>query len=427
MQSFFQFIEKSPTGFHAVEEIASMLVNAGAEELYENSVWTKEKVKPGKAYFVRRNGSSVIAFFLPDKKTEGYHIYAAHSDSPCFKLKENPEMSAENLYGLLNVEKYGGMILSTWLDRPLGIAGRVTVLENETLVTKLVNLKEYTLIIPNVAIHMNRDMNKGVEYNAQTDMRPLYCLQEEKTKILSLAAKKLKVAEEDILGQDLYVYAKDKCTVIGVDESMIAGPRLDDLECAYAGAKAFVEACAEEKNKPSQFMKILAVFDNEEVGSSTKQGADSTFLTDVLERLEYLEGLNPEEIKCKRANSFMISADNAHAVHPNHPEKADPTNRPVLNGGIVIKFHGGQKYTTDACSEAVMKTLCKKAGVAYQTYANRSDIAGGSTLGNIVTAHLSIASADIGLPQLAMHSAYETAGAKDLDALCLAARVFFEE
>lgn len=420
-ESFFNFMEKSPTCFHAIANVKEMLLQAGAKELTEDK---KFEINKGNTYFVTRNDSSLIAFQIPDVVPEGYHIYAAHSDSPCFKIKPNPEMKAEGTYVMLNTEKYGGMILSTWLDRPLSIAGRVAVLENDSIVTKLVNLNEVICVIPNLAIHMSRDMNKGVEYNPQTDMRPLFGLSKDEKSLDKLLAEKLGIQVADILGRDLYVYAKDPCYLMGANKELIGSPRLDDLECVFAGTEGFLQAMSDE-DESNPFIKVLAVFDNEEVGSSTKQGADSTFLTDILDRMEAALDTTVEESKCMRANSFMISADNAHAVHPNHPEKADPTNRPMMNAGIVIKYHGGQKYTTDAYSESYMKLLCKKADVSYQTYANKSDIAGGSTLGNISTTHLSIPTVDIGLAQLAMHSAFETAGLADYLDLCKVAYTFF--
>lgn len=290
------------------------------------------------------------------------------------------------------------------------------------LVTKTVNLDELTCIIPNVAIHMNRDMNKGVEYNPQTDMRPLIGLSKDMPELRKLIADKAGIQQDSILGEDLYVYSKEKCCLMGTSEELLGGPRLDDLECVYAGLQGFLSALGA---RDKTIIPMLAIFDNEEVGSGTKQGADSTFLTDILERIAHAMHWDSETIKCMYADSFMISADNAHAVHPNHPEKADPTNRPIINGGIVVKYHGGQKYTTDAYSEAVLKRYAKKAQVSLQTYANKSDIPGGSTLGNISTAHLSIPTVDIGLPQLAMHSAFETAGVEDYRDLCKLTEAYF--
>ena len=423
MKDFFTFIDNSPTCFHAVENVKVALLAAGAMELQETIPFHLES---GKTYFVTRNGSSLLAFHLPKweqgKRPSGYRIYAAHSDSPCFKIKPCGVMKAEGEYVMLNTEKYGGMILSTWLDRPLSLAGRIVYEQEGMLVTKTVNLDELTCIIPNVAIHMNRDMNRGVEYNPQTDMRPLIGLSKDMPELRKLIADKAGIQQDSILGEDLYVYSKEKCCLMGTSEELLGGPRLDDLECVYAGLQGFLSALGA---RDKTIIPMLAIFDNEEVGSGTKQGADSTFLTDILDRIAYAMQWDSETIKCMYADSFMISADNAHAVHPNHPEKADPTNRPIINGGIVVKYHGGQKYTTDAYSEAVLKRYAKKAQVSLQTYANKSDIPGGSTLGNISTAHLSIPTVDIGLPQLAMHSAFETAGVEDYRDLCKLTEAYF--
>lgn len=426
------FIDKSPTCFHVVANMKQELSGAGYHELTERENW---ELIPGEGYYVTRNDSSIIAFRLPAvaagdaqngnaTAAKGFHIVASHSDSPTFKIKENPEMVVEDKYIKLNTEKYGGMILSTWLDRALSVAGRVVVKEKKQVVTKLVNIDEDLLVIPNVAIHMNRDMNKGVEYNAQVDMLPLFADTMEgqgKGALLKKVAKAAKVKEEDILGHDLLLYTREKGRLLGENGDFLLSPRLDDLQCVYASVTAFTESV------PKEYVNVCAVFDNEEVGSGTRQGADSTFLEDTLWRIHEALGGNKSEFLSRIADSFLISADNAHAVHPNHPEKADPTNRPYLNGGIVIKYHGSQKYTTDGVSAARMKGLCEKAGVPYQTYANRSDILGGSTLGNISTAHVSVASVDIGLPQLAMHSAVETAGARDTEYAIKALKVFWAE
>lgn len=405
-----EFIEESPSSFHVVDNIKRTLEGEGYLELRENQKW---QLSWGNGYYVTRNDSSVIAFRLPKERGAlGFHIVAAHSDSPTFKLKEAPEMQVEEKYIRLNTEKYGGMIHSTWLDRALSVAGRIAVYDEQTksVMTKLVNIDKDLLVIPNVAIHMNREMNKGVEYNPQTDMLPLYACCE-KGKGVSLLQKRLAkaagVKAEEILGQDLFLYVREKGRIVGENGEFVLSPKLDDLQCVYAVVKAFSEST------PTDYINVCAIFDNEEVGSGTRQGADSTLLEDTLKRIA--AGLSEDESSYLQwvADSFLISADNAHGVHPNHPEKADPTNRPYLNGGIVIKYHGSQKYTTDAASAAYMKSLCNRAEVPYQTYANRSDILGGSTLGNISTSHVSVSSVDIGLPQLAMHSAVETAGTKD--------------
>lgn len=405
------FIEGSPSVFHVVDNVRESLLKKGFTQLSEKEPFS---LKEGKDYFIIRNASSLIAFRMPRKvdmkNAKGFHMVATHSDSPTFKVKHNPEMVAEGKYVRINTEKYGGMILSTWLDRPLSVAGRVVVEKDGAVAEKLVNVERDLFVIPNVAIHMNRDMNKGVEYNPQVDMIPLFGMTEEEDKgngFVDIVAQSADVKTEDILDYDLFLYVREKGRIWGANEEFVLSPKLDDLQCVYAQMKAFADT------QPNEHISVAAVFDNEEVGSGTMQGADSTFLSDVLKRICLAADVPEERYMEMVANSMLISADNAHAVHPNHPEKADPTNRPYINGGPVIKYHGSQKYTTDAVSGAFLKKLCKKAQVPYQTYYNRSDIAGGSTLGNISTAHVSVASVDIGLPQLAMHSAVEMGGVKD--------------
>lgn len=417
-----EFVEKSPSCFHAVANVKTLLGEQGFEELKETEEWKPEW---GKGYYVTRNDSSLIAFRLPEAAEEprGFHIVASHSDSPSFKLKEAPEKTADNHYITLNTEKYGGMILSTWMDRALSVAGRIVVREKDKILTKLVNIEKDLLVIPNVAIHMNRDMNNGVAYNPQIDMLPLFadCSEGKKAALMKRVAKAAGVKQEDILGHDLFLYTREKGRMIGDNGEFVLSPRLDDLQCVFSSVKAFAQA------RPMKYINICAVFDNEEVGSGTKQGADSTFLEDTLWRVAESLDRNRSGYLRLVAGSFLISADNAHAVHPNHPELADPTNRPVLNGGIVIKYHGSQRYATDAVSAARLKMLCEQAKVPCQTYANRSDIVGGTTLGNISNAHVSVSSVDIGLPQLAMHSAVETGGARDTKYAVDMFQVFFEE
>ena len=417
-----QFIDNSPSVYHVAENIKNELTEQGFAELKEKDDW---QIDAGKGYFVIRNDSSVIAFRMPQEKPLGFHVIASHSDSPTFKVKEAPEMAVEEKYIKLNTEKYGGMILSTWLDRPLSVAGRIVVKEKDSQpVVRTVNVNKDLLVIPNVAIHMNRDMNKGFEYNPQVDMLPLMSLgtkEDSKEMLLKEVAKAAGVKEKDILAQDLFLYVREPGKLVGAKEEMILSPKLDDLQAVFTSLQAFIS------KEPKQYINVLAVFDNEEVGSATVQGADSTFLQDVLQRICESMKWSHSEYCQMVAESFLISADNAHAVHPNHPEKADPTNRPYVGGGIVIKYHGNQRYTTDAVSAAKMKLLCKAAKVQFQTYANRSDIAGGSTLGNISTSHVSLSSVDVGLPQWAMHSAVETAGCKDTADAIKVFGVFFAE
>lgn len=423
------FIEKSVSCFHAVENIASQLKEKGFNELREQDAWTLE---PGKGYFVTRNASSLIAFQMPlgvsFGEAAGFHIAAAHSDSPAFKVKPEAEVLAENSYVKLNVEPYGGMIYASWLDRCLSVAGKIVYKKGDRLVSKTVNIDEDLLVIPNLAIHMNHEINKNLTYDPQTDLQPLLCGEWDKDKGESckgILDKKIAaiagIEEEDLLGRDLFVYAREKGRLAGAEKELMISPRLDDLECVYASLKAFLAS------KPERYVNVCAVFDNEEVGSYTRQGAASTFLKDTLERIGEGMGKKGSSYLQMLPESFMVSADNAHALHPAHPEKADPSNRPRLNRGIVIKYHGGQKYTTDAYSEAVVKSLCQQAGVPYQTYCNRSGTAGGSTLGNISAGHVSVPAADVGLPQLAMHSAVETAGSRDVGYLIEMLKVFYEK
>lgn len=404
------FIENSPSSFHVIANFRAMLASQGYTELYESAPWALEA---GGKYFVVRNESSILAFRLPKKDFCGFMMSAAHSDSPTFKVKENPE--APNSFCVrLSTEKYGGMLMSTWFDRPLSVAGRLIVRENGRLVTKLVNIDRDLLIIPSVAIHMNRAANDGVKLMANIDTYPLYGGAASKGTFLAEAAKAAGVAEEAICGHDLSLYLRGRGTVLGANGEYIAAPKLDDLECAFACMKGFLAA------KPSDSVPVCCVFDNEEVGSATKQGAASTFLPDVLRRINAACGRTEEEYCTAVANSFLVSADNAHAMHPNHPEFSDAQNCPQLGGGVVIKYNASQRYATDAVSDAIFRTVCADAGVPVQTYANRSDLPGGSTLGSIANTKVSLSTVDIGLAQLAMHSAYETAATADLDSLVAA-------
>ncbi len=427
MQDLFDFINASPTAYHAVEGIAALLAEVGFIQLREDEPWS---LVPGGAYYVTRNGSSILAFTLPDEQPTALHIVAAHSDSPCFKLKENATTTASGYYKL-SAEKYGGMLLSTWLDRPLSVAGRLVVKGETGLESKLVNLDYDAAIIPNLAIHLNKEANKGIEYNPQVDLQAIIALEheseEEMDPLLSALAAQAGVKVDNILGKDLFLYNRDQAKYLGIPDAsgqqdFFVAPRIDNLECSYAAAKALVSA---DRTQGSSYIKLCAIFDNEEVGSGTRQGADSTFLRDCVKRIAAGLGVEGEDYRCMLARSFCISADNGHAIHPNHPEKTEAENAPKLNGGIVIKFNGSQHYATDAYTGAYVKDLCKRAGLSYQTYNNRADIPGGHTLGNISTAQLSIPTADIGLAQLAMHSALETAGAKDFDALCKLFQKFY--
>lgn len=411
-----RFLEKSPTCFHAVANMAERLKAEGFTELREEQPW---EIKEGGKYYVTRNLSSIIAFKVPGKDFKGFQIMSSHSDSPSFKIKENPEMEVEKHYVKLNVEKYGGLICSPWFDRPLSIAGRLVVREGDRLVTKLVDVDRDLVMIPNLAIHMNRQVNDGYAYNIQKDMLPLYGGIEAAGTFMDAVAESAGVKAEDILGHDLFLYNRMKGVIWGAKEEFFSCGRIDDLQCAFSSLEGFLAGGHKD------CVSVHAVFDNEEVGSGTKQGADSTFLEDTLKRVNRALGRSEDAYLTALAGSFMVSADNAHGVHPNHTDIADPTNRPYVNSGIVVKYNAAQKYTTDGVSAAMFKALCQKAGVPVQTFTNRSDMAGGSTLGNISNSHVALNTVDIGLPQLAMHSPYETAGVKDTLYLVEAAKAFF--
>lgn len=417
-QQLLEFIENSPTCFHAVQAMTDILSAEGFTELKENQKW---HIGNGGRYFVTRNGSSLIAFTVPVQEMKGMHIIASHSDSPSFKIKENPELESEGHYIRLNVEGYGGMIRAPWFDRPLSVAGRVIVKDKAQggFRSILVDIGRDLVMIPNLAIHMDRQINDSCKYNIQKDMLPIYGDLSAKGTFMKLIADTAGVPEEEILGHDLFLYNRQKGTVWGASGEFLSCSRLDDLQCAFASLKGFLAG------KRQEYLAVHCVLDNEEVGSGTKQGAASTFLYDTLTRIHTSLGLSQEDYLIHLADSFMISADNAHAVHPAHTDKADPANRPYINGGIVIKFSASQKYCTDGVSAAIFRDLCQRAGVPVQTFVNRSDMAGGSTLGNISNTQVALNTVDIGLPQLAMHSPYETAGVKDTGYLIRAAEEFF--
>lgn len=407
------FISASPSRFHAVANIARRLSNEGFTELKEAESWD---VVPSGKYYVTRNLSSIIAFKVGADGAIGFNIISAHSDSPTFRIKPNAEMETLGKYIRLNTEKYGGMLCSTWLDRPLSVAGRIVTVKGAKLKTQLVNIDEDTLLIPNVAIHMQRNANDGMSYNAQTDMLPLMGSLAAKGSLNRKLAEAAGVKESEIVGSDLFLYNRMKGIVWGSDGEFISSPQLDDLQCAFAALQGFLAG------DNAKTVSVLCILDNEEVGSGTKQGADSDFLKSTLARISKSIGKPMEELL---PSSFAISADNAHAVHPNHPEYADPVSRPSMNGGIVIKFNGNQRYATDAVSETIFRRICGAVGVPVQTYVNRSDMVGGSTLGNISTSQVSVNTVDVGLAQLAMHSSYETAGSMDTLYLERAAAEFY--
>ena len=416
VQELFDFIQQSPSCFHVIENVKKQLTEQGFEELCENKNW---QIKEGGKYFVTRNLSSVIAFKVPTKDFKSFHIVASHSDSPTFKIKDHPEQMVKGKYVQLNTERYGGMIYSTWFDRPLSIAGRALVKTETGVATKLLNIDRDLLVIPNLAVHMDRTVNDGMKYNPQVNLLPLYGDAASKDTFNKLVAEACGTADENIISTDLFLYNRTAPTVWGAHNEYMSCAKLDDLECAFSSLKAFL------KGENSQSISVCAIFDNEEVGSSTKQGANSTFMYDILHRINENLGRTEEQYHTAVASSFMLSADNAHALHPNHPAISDPTNPVYLNEGIVIKHNANQKYTTDAVSSAIFQKMCEEKNVPYQHFVNRSDVAGGSTLGNIANTHVSLNTVDIGMAQLAMHSSYETAGVLDLDYMIAGMEAFY--
>ena len=413
------FIQDSPSCFHVVENARTMLENAGAVCLDEKKTYSLEA---GSSYFVTRNGSAIIAFRLPQTEAGGYSIVSAHTDSPSFKLKENPELSNGGTYTTLNVEGYGGMLMAPWFDRPLSIAGRAFVKAKDGSVQqKLVNFDKDLCQIVNLCIHQNRDVNKSHEYKIQKELLPIIGLGE-MPKIKEMVADILDIDVLSVLDTELFLYNRMHGSIWGVGDEFFSAPKIDDLQCAFSALKAFVTA----EDSCSSKIQMVALFDNEETGSMSRQGADSDFLRQTIHRIGCAMGWDYDKRCALQASSFMLSADNGHSFHPNYPEKCDPTNKPLINGGVMIKYAANQKYTTDAFSASVLKSIITNAGIPFQVFFNNSDVTGGSTLGNISTSQFSIPTVDIGAAQLAMHSPYETAGTQDTLNLTEGMRAFYK-
>lgn len=403
----FSYIKSSPTAFHAIACARKYLDAQGFTCLSEQNSWD---LQPNGTYYVTRNQSSIFAFRMPadfSKKTFPFQLVASHSDAPCFKLKENCEISVEGHYTKLNVEKYGGSLLAPWFDRPLSIAGRVIVKDSQGISSHLINFDRDLAMIVNLAIHMNRGVNEGYNYQVQTDMLPLIGSGEKDFSIKELVAKELNLSTEQILSMDLYLYNRMEGKTWGANQEFISSPKLDDLECAYASIRAIAE------NSHPEVVTGAVIFDSEEVGSYSQQGACSTFLKDCLKRISYALGYTHEEYMQSIAKSFLLSADNGHALHPNYVQKSDPTNHPYLNGGVLLKFSANQRYTSDGMTGSVLRLLCKENNIPVQFFFNHSDVLGGSTLGNLSMLQVSIPTVDIGVAMLGMHSPYETGGAQD--------------
>lgn len=424
-QELLEFIEESPSSFHAVESVKKVLSLHGFQELSLNEKWP---LTPGGQYFVTRNNSALIAFQVGQGEAakHGFRLIAAHTDSPSFRIKPFAEIPVEGHYLKLNVETYGGPILNTWLDRPLSLAGRVILRGNSPFnpQAKLFCSERPLLVIPNLAIHVNRKVNEGLELNKQKDMLPLFAqITENLPKegvLINYLAETLHCSVEEILDFDLFLCETEKGCFVGLHQEFISSARLDDLAMLHAGSWAIANA------KPSLPTQVLACLDHEECGSTSKQGAASPFISHVLERIILSQKKDRETYFQALESSFLISADMAHALHPNSTEKHDPSNRPILNGGPVIKLSANQSYTTDAESAAIFTALCQSVKVPVQKFVNRSDERGGSTIGPISSTQLDIRSVDIGNPILAMHSVRELGGVKDHLAIANVFSAFYE-
>ena len=408
IHSLKSFLDGAKSVYHAVAQLKDRLEGEGYQYLSESAPWD---VEAGGKYFLTRGGTALIAFRVPEDTPVGFMMSASHSDRPTFKLKENGELTGT--YTRLATEKYGGMLMAPWLDRPLSLAGRVLVETEDGVESRLVDIDRDLLLIPNVAIHMNRKANDGYCFNPAVDTLPLLGGKDAAGKLQTLLEE---AAGGKVLGHDLYLYVRQKASIWGLEEEFISSAALDDLECVWCCAEGFLNA------EESSSVPVLCVFDSEEVGSSSLQGAASDLLENTLERLCRVMGWDKAQML---SQSFMVSADNAHSIHPNHPELADANNAPVMNRGVVVKFNANQRYTTDGMSAAVFRKVCLKAEVPVQTYCNRADMPGGSTLGNISLSHVSVPSVDVGLAQLAMHSCYETAGVRDAEYLADAMQAFY--
>jgi len=409
IESLKAFLDKAHSPYHAAAGITGMLKQAGYTRLREQDTWG---LLPGGKYYLTRGDSTVIAFRIPETAPLGFMMCASHNDHPTFQVKDN--FTLKGTYTRLAVENYGGMLMAPWLDRPLSIAGRVLVQTDKGLESRLLDIDRDLLLMPNVAIHMNRAVNEGKALNPAVDMIPLAGSPEAEEKLKALLQEA--AGDGEILGHDLVLYIRQKATVWGVEEDYISSAGLDDLVCAWCSTQGFLNA------KSSKAIPVLCVFDNEEIGSATTHGAGSDVLESVLERICRGRGLDMNRML---SQSFLISADNAHAVHPNHPEYADAGNAPVMNSGVALKFHSNRSYTTDGLSSAIFRQVCRKAQVPVQNYYNRADMGSGSTLGKIAIAHVSVPMVDVGIAQLAMHSCYETAGVKDVQYLLDAMTAYY--
>ena len=417
VQELLSFIDGNPTAYHTTASVRNILLKEGFSELLESRRW---QLEPGRSYFVCRNGSSILAFRMGEQlENYSFNVAAAHTDSPCFRIKENAEIHMGRKYTKLNTEGYGGMIMPSWLDRPLTVAGRLLVRTESGIESHLVCPDRALACIPNLCIHFSRDLNNGMKYNPQVDLQPIFGGKGGNLK--EVLAAEAGVKAEDILDADLVLATREKAVRMGLNGEYFMSGRIDDLECAYTTLWGFLQGRGEEEGRGD----IWVMFDNEEVGSSSRQGAQGTLMADVLARIEESMGVSREQSIRARTNSLVLSADNGHATHPNHPEKSDPANPVVMGGGVLLKYNARQTYTTSGFTGAAFTAICKKAGVPVQVFANRADVPGGSTLGNLLGHQILMPMVDIGLGQLAMHSAMETASCADAEYMAKAVAEYY--
>lgn len=414
MEGLFDFLNAGVSAFHSTDAAAKILAENGYINCPESAAW---ELAPGGKYYTTRNGSAILAWRMPKGELTGWHAAASHSDSPTWRVKKLD--STGDAFATAETEGYGGMIMPTWMDRPLSVAGRLLIRTETGIESRLIHPDRALACIPNLCIHFNRDLNNGMKYNPQVDMQPIFGSAEENLR--QVLAAEAGVAPEDILDSDLVLCTREKAERLGLNGEYFMSGRIDDLECAYTTLWGFLQGRSEEEGRGD----IWVMFDNEEVGSSSRQGAQGTLMSDVLARIEESLGVTREQSIRARTNSLLLSADNGHATHPNHPEKSDPANPVVMGGGVLLKTNARQTYTTSGFTGAAFAAICEKAGVPVQTCANRADVPGGSTLGNLLGHQILMPMVDIGLGQLAMHSAMETASCKDAEYMALACAEYY--
>jgi len=414
IEKMFDFLNAGVSAFHSTAAAAAILEENGYTNCPESAEWN---LVPGGKYYTTRNGSAILAWRMPKGRLTGWHAAASHSDSPTWRIK-NLE-GADHGFARAETEGYGGMLMSTWFDRPLSVAGRLLVRTAEGVESRLVHPEQAIACIPNLCIHFNREANSGKNYNPQVDLQPIFGAEGDSLK--EFLAAEAGVKPEDILASDLVLCITEKAQKVGLKGEYFMSGRIDDLECAYATLYGFLQGRSEEEGRGD----IWVMFDNEEVGSSSRQGAQGSLMSDVLSRIEESLGVTKEQSIRARTNCLLLSADNGHAIHPNYPEKSDPKNPVNMGGGIILKYNARQTYTTSGFTGAAFTAICEKAGVPVQVFANRADVAGGSTLGNLLGRQILTPMVDIGVGQLAMHSAMETASCKDAEYLAAACAAYY--